>query len=123
MEIYCFELEYGILYNKLRQLYGQKRKIRYLNSNTRDYLPWLLKDSIQLTKDLPSSVAKYLKERNSVFILLDDERYCEIDDYEAHNTGDKGQTILARLLFIMSIHSESVMPWRVNAPETQPPVD
>lgn len=41
MEIYCFELEYGILYNKLRQLYGEKRKIRYPNSNTRDYLPWL----------------------------------------------------------------------------------
>lgn len=50
MEIYCFELEYGILYNKLRQLYGQKRKIPYLNSNTRDYLPWLLKDNIQLKK-------------------------------------------------------------------------
>lgn len=49
MQIYCYELEYSVLYNKLLQLYGQRRKIRYTDSNTRDYLPWLVKNQNKLT--------------------------------------------------------------------------
>jgi len=43
MEIYCDEMEYGILYNKLKQLYGHRKRIRSTNINSRDYLPWLNK--------------------------------------------------------------------------------
>jgi len=45
MEIYCQELEYGILYHKLLQLSSDKRrhrrKMRYTGTNCRDYLPWM----------------------------------------------------------------------------------
>ncbi|RNC63204.1 MAG: hypothetical protein AWM53_01590 [Candidatus Dichloromethanomonas elyunquensis] len=54
MEIYCYELEYGILYNKLLQLYGRKRQIRYTDTNTRDYLPWLMDNLVNPVRKMPA---------------------------------------------------------------------
>jgi len=46
MELYRDEMEYGILYNKLLKLNGQKKENRNISFNSRDHLSWLKTDSL-----------------------------------------------------------------------------